>query len=266
MNKKIVAIGGTRTGRVNLEDNNYEITNIDEEIINLTAKDKPHFLFLAHAQIAFNPENEKRYFEIMQKAYGDLLGCECRCILISDLYDNPTKVKDFIQWADIVYEGWGSTFDMISLWKKTGFDNLLESAWKQGKVMCGISAGAMAWFTYGNTLDKRFANSECNKVEGLGLIDAYLSPHCQKHGKEESEIRSLKNLNQVGISLSDCSAIEIVDNQFKVLKSDARDLSFTPYALKRYWENDELYEEQLNNFTEYESLDSLLSKSRVLKK
>ena len=35
---------------------------------------------------------------------------------------------------------------MLELWFETGFDKILRSAWINGKVMCGISAGANGWF------------------------------------------------------------------------------------------------------------------------
>lgn len=35
---------------------------------------------------------------------------------------------------------------MIKLWKENGFDKVLRNAWENGKVMCGVSAGANCWF------------------------------------------------------------------------------------------------------------------------
>lgn len=50
--RKIVAIGGGENGRI-LEDGtyaDYETEIMDREIIRLTGKEKPNFLFLAHSQ------------------------------------------------------------------------------------------------------------------------------------------------------------------------------------------------------------------------
>lgn len=46
----------------------------------------------------------------------------------------------------IVAIGGGDTLNMIKLWKENGFDKVLRNAWKNGKVMCGVSAGANCWF------------------------------------------------------------------------------------------------------------------------
>ena len=78
-----------------------------------------------------------------------------------------SKAVADVEWADIIYEGGGDTYDMINLWKDTGFDKILKQEWEKGKVMCGISAGAIAWFSLGITDDPRFINNECNKIGGF---------------------------------------------------------------------------------------------------
>ena len=146
MNTKIVAIGGGENGR-EIENNKflpYETENIDREIVSLTKKVRPNFLFIVHSQ----PESleiQEGYFQTMKKIYGDMLGCNCKDMKSNEL-QNFEKVKEKIDWADIIYEGGGDTNAMISLWKETGFDRVLFDAWKSGKVISGISAGAVCWF------------------------------------------------------------------------------------------------------------------------
>lgn len=146
------------------------------------------------------------------------------------------------------------------------FDKILRQAWESGKVMCGVSAGSMCWFTYGNTLDPRILKEEVNKIDCLGFIDAYLSPHCQTEGKRESEISSIKYLDKIGISLSNCCAIEIIDGQYRIIKSKPDDDLFVPYALKTYWENNDLYEEEISNTEIFKPSDELLSKNIMCNK
>lgn len=263
MSKIIVAIGGGENGRVNSkgEKKPYETGELDQEIIRLTGKEHPNFLLLAHSQISFGYEHEKGYFETMKKIYGDLYGCECRWLKISELQENFDKAVDDVNWADIIYEGGGDTVGMMKLWLETGFDKLLKEAWEKGKVMCGISAGSICWFSCGNTSHPDFINMECNKIDGLGFIDAYVSPHCQKEGKRESEIKSLRYISKVGLSLSNCSAIEIIDDEYRIIKSTPEDKDFDPYVLKTYWENGECLEEKIDDSVEFKSLSELLSKN-----
>lgn len=261
MSKKIVAIGGGENGRINSKgvQKPYETKEIDQEIVRISGKAKPHFLFLAHSQIPFGETAEQNYYEVMRKIYGDMLGCEVRWLKISELKENFNKAKEDVKWSDIIYEGGGDTYDMINLWKETGFDIILKEAWESGKVMCGVSAGAIAWFTYGNTLDPRMIDAECNKIYGLGFIDAYISPHCQKEGKRESEIRSLKYINKIGLSVSNCAAIEIIDDEYRIIKSKPIEDVFEPYVLKTFWKNEEMFEEEINNIQEFKPISDLLS-------
>ena len=114
-NKKIVAIGGGKNGRIN--DNciqlPYETRKIDEEIIKLTGKKQPHFLFLGHSQNDIS--SEESYFHVMQNIYGNIWGCKCQTIKKHELKDNIYKVQELINWADIIYEGGGDTKGIIAI-------------------------------------------------------------------------------------------------------------------------------------------------------
>ena len=87
MTKKIVAIGGGENGRITSDGTRkpYETGPIDQEIIHLTGKENPHFLFLAHSQDTI--ENENSYFETMQAIYNGRFGCECKHLLKDQLND-----------------------------------------------------------------------------------------------------------------------------------------------------------------------------------
>ena len=164
MSKKIVAIGGGLNGR--LKDDGtydpYETGPMDQEIIKLTGKVKPNFLFLAHSQ---NKESiQENYFKTMCNIYSLKYGCECKHLKIRDL-TNKEYVMKLIDWADIIYEGGGNTLDMIKLWKETGFDNILRKAWEDGKVMCGVSAGANCWFKECSSDSLQIKYGKVSKIE-----------------------------------------------------------------------------------------------------
>ena len=141
MSKKIVAIGGGENGRI-LDDNQflpYETRSIDAEIVSLTNKKTPNYLFIVHSQDDL--EIQESYFQTMKKIYGDIFKCNCRDLKSNELTDSKI-VEEKIAWADIIYEGGGDTNSMISLWRETQFDKTLIKAWEDGKVISGISAGA----------------------------------------------------------------------------------------------------------------------------
>lgn len=257
MSKKIVAIGGGENGYNNRP---YETDNQDKEIIRLTGKEHPNFLLVAHSQ---SLERQEGYFEVMKKIYGDMYGCECRD-LKSDKLTDRKYVQSLIDWADIIYEGGGNTLDMIKLWKDTGFDVILRKAWEDGKVMCGVSAGANCWFKecssdslkikYGD--DQPLIGMEC-----LGFVDGLFVPHCDAPGRLENVKELLKTSNQIGLSMSNCAALEIVDNKYRLITSDASYHGIEAYGLKSYWENGEYLEEKIDVSFEFKSLEELLSKN-----
>ena len=261
MSKKIVAIGGGENGRINSKgiQKPYETKEIDEEIVRLTEKEKPNFLFLAHSQIPFGEEAEQNYYFVMKKIYENF-GCEVKWIKISELKDNIESVKEKVEWADIIYEGGGASELMIKLWKETGFDIILKQAYESGKVMCGISAGAICWFNSGFTDDPKLVNVEVNRIYALDLIDAYFVPHCQREGKLDRVKNSLKHIDKVGILLSNCVAIEIIDDKYRIIKTKPIEEEFEPFAYKTYWDNEQMIEEEINN-NDYKPLNELLNKN-----
>ena len=254
MSRKIVAIGGGENGHSRADGTvlPYETEKIDREIVRLAGKEHPHFLFLGHAQQA--EANEESYFHVMEKIYGSMYGCECKTITQRALKENPETVNALLDWADIIYEGGGDTVHMLQLWQETNFDLLLRQAWDDGKVICGLSAGAICWFAFGNS------DAQASALRALGFVPAYFSPHSQENWKYESIKNPLKTLDMVGISLSNCCALEVIDDTYRVIKTDASNYGIEAFCLKTYWENGEYVEENIGESAEFRSLDELLSK------
>lgn len=244
MQKKIIAIGGGENGRL-LEDGTfapYNTQKIDKEIVKLTNREVPHFLFINHAMPSL--EIQESYFQTMKKIYGDKFNCVCQDLKTSELHDE-LKVKEKIEWADIIYEGGGDTSYMIDLWKKTGFDKILYNAWNKGKVICGISAGAICWFNCGNSdSEKEFTSLDC-----LSWLDYYVTPHADEDGRIESTKQHLKNNKKVGILLSNCCALEIIDNKYKIIKSEE-----SAFAYIAFWENDKFYQNEMSECGIFDNL------------
>ena len=259
--EKIVAIGGgDYAGTAGKGERTPRgLPEIDKEIIKLSGKEKPHFLMLAHAQMTNGEEAERDCCETMRRIYGEIYGCEFRMLRSSDLTEEPEKAREYVGWADIIFESGGDTVALIGLWRRTDFDLVLRRAWDAGKVMCGVSAGATCWFALGNTDAPGYREREVNKLVGLGFIDAYFSPHCQLEWKRKSEISSLRHICKVGLSVSDYSAVEIAGNEYRIIKSAPPDGGFTPYALRTFRKNGKPVSEELTGEAESGLLDDLLS-------
>ncbi len=260
MSKKIMAIGGGENERI--KDGvklPYETGPMDQEIIKLTNKEHPNVLIIAHSQLL---ENQQYYYEVINKIYNGKYGCECRD-LKSDKLNDKGLVKELIDWADIIYEGGGNTLDMIKLWKETGFDKVLKQAWIDGKVMCGVSAGAICWFKgcSSDSLKIKYEEDQpLTYVECLGFIDGIFVPHADEEGREENAKEILKEKNQIGLLISNCSALEIVDDKYRLITSDASYHNIKPYGKKAYWKDNKFIEEFIDDSQRFKPLSELLEK------
>lgn len=262
MSRKIVAIGGGENGRMGSDGIRYpyELANQDKEIIRLTGKEHPNFLLIAHSQPL---EGQEGYFQVMVDIYGKMYGCPCKD-LKSDKLTDKEYVKSLIDWADIIYEGVGNTLDMIKLWKDTGFDKTLKEAWKNGKVMCGVSAGANCWFKEcsSDSLQIKYGKDQpLIKVDCLELVNGLFVPHCDEPGRRENVKDLLKTSNEIGLSMSNCTALEIIDEQYRLITSDASFHNIEAYGLKSYWEDGQYIEERIDDTSEFKPLSELLSKN-----
>lgn len=261
VSRKIVAIAGGENGRLKSDGTRspYELENQDREIIRLTGKKHPNFLFIAHAQPL---ELQEGYFQTMIDIYEKMYGCPCKDLKSDKLIDKE-YVDCLIEWADIIFEGGGNTLDMIKLWKETGFDVSLKQAWKSGKVMCGISAGANCWFKEcsSDSLKIKYGdNKPLIGIECLGFVDGLFVPHCDTPGRLDNVKYLLKDSEQIGLCMSNCTALEIIDEQYRLITSNASYHNIEPYGLKSYWKNGEYLEERIDDSLEFKPLEELLSK------
>ncbi|MBR2990729.1 MAG: Type 1 glutamine amidotransferase-like domain-containing protein [Solobacterium sp.] len=254
MTKKIVAIAGGENGRPLPEGGRapYDTESIDREIVRLTDKAHPHFLMIAHSQPT--EDRQQFYFEVMRDIY-ERYGCECRDLKSTELEDLAV-VQEKIGWADIIYEGGGDTLSMIALWKRTGFDKVLRQAWEDGKVLCGLSAGGNCWFESCSSDSLKIIHNDPSQpfieVDCLGFLKGYFIPHSDVEATRIPDAKeNLRDNGRIGFALSNCAALEFVDDTYKVLKS-----ADTAFARKLYWKDGICCEEELNTAGSLEELYS----------
>ena len=216
---KIIALGGGEIGRPKSDGTHepVETTAIDKEIIRLTGKTNPKLLFIPTAS-----HDSEGYVKVVQEHFGERLGCKVFPLYL--LEKCSTSIEKEIMTSDIIYVGGGDTAFMLETWKNLGVDKILRKAYNGGTVLSGISAGAICWFKYGSSDTLKFQdnnNSNLVRVEGLGLINATLSPHhIREPHRKEGLIKIMKNTPGVGIALDDCSAVEIIGDKYRFITSD----------------------------------------------
>lgn len=255
MSKKIVAIGGGTIGEYISSGGRepYETKIMDKEIIKLSDSPKPNILFIGFA----DPSYSKEYFSLIDEVFSTKYNCRCKHLAL-DILSNEQLVKNYFDWADIIYVGGGNTYTLMKLMQKYGVDEKLLEAYNQGKVMSGISAGGMCWFSYGNSVVPIDPNRELIKQRCLEFQKMVFVPHCDEiNGHFENVENLLRGESLVGLSLSNASAIEIIDSKYRIITADTDRYKIKPFALKSFWNGEKYYIENVDiteEFTEYTEL------------
>lgn len=125
----------------------------------------------------------------------------------------------------------------------------MRKAWIDGKVMCDVSAGANCWFKEcsSDSLKIKYGNDEpLINVECLGFADGLFVPHCDEKDRFDNLKELLKTSEQVGLSVSNCTALEIVYGEYRLITSDASYHNIEAFGLKSYWKGGKYYEEYID--------------------
>lgn len=129
--------------------------------------------------------------------------------------------------------------------------------------MCGVSAGANCWFKEcsSDSLKIKYgAGQPLIGMECLGFVEGLFVPHCDEKDRLDSVKELLKASNQIGLAMSNCAALEIIDDQYRLVTSDASYHGIEAYGLKLYWRNGEYIEERLDTSSKFKPLKNLLTK------
>jgi dipeptidase E len=249
MPRTIVAIGG---GEIRTRGT----VAIDREIIRLSHKKNPRLLFIPTAS-----SDSERYWKHVQEYFGKFLKCRTDVLFLIREQPSKEQIRRKISMADIIYVGGGNTLMMMRLWRHLGVDNLLVSAYENGTVLSGISAGSICWFDSGHSDSMSFYNPRKWKyinVRGLGLIKAIHCPHYdgmtrgvprRKHFRD-----MIRKTGGIGIALENNCAIEFIDGRlYKVIssKSNAR-------AYRVYKSGGEVVAEQIRQEQQLAPVKSLI--------
>lgn len=229
---KLMLIGGGSNGHNN---HPYETKEIDNEIVRMTNKENPIFLFIGLAS-SFSDS----YYDIMKTIYQNL-GCKTTYLKKSNILNNPELVKKKISEADIIYMSGGDTTKLVRKLKEYHIDKLLFEAAERGCVISGISAGANAIALSGLSDFQIIQNISENYAftDGLGILDIDICPHADDLKRQSDLKESLKNTNKKVLALENGTALKVERENFSIVTS-------IPGAKARlvYWDNNTWIEEE----------------------
>lgn len=204
---KIFAMGGGENG---WNGTVYNMEVFDKEIVRLSGKRNPVLLFIGFSAII-----EEEYFEVI-KANFEKLGCLCNHLTKNDCRKGHAEIM--INDADIIYVGGGNTNKLMRAIRRFKIDNMLSDVDCRDKVFCGVSAGAICWCSFGNSIKlDNMGQKTTFRIRGIGFINLLFCPHILRDPfrKKDVEKMVLRTKGVNGIAL-DNAALEIIDDKYRI--------------------------------------------------
>ena len=176
----IIAIGGGGFGR------NPNHRKIEKYILELTGKEKPNVVFFPTAS-AENQAYIIQFYKCFTK-----MSCEPSHVTF---FQRTPRLDSIINKADVIYVGGGNTKSMLAVWQEWKLDKLLLKAYNNGKILCGVSAGAICWFEQGIT-DSWASN--LNVMDCLGFLPEMACPHYQEEKDRRPDVHKMLKQGKCG--------------------------------------------------------------------
>lgn len=249
----IIAIGGDEVGEL-LETGEVapvQTESIHKEILSRTNKKHPRVLYIPTAK-----DDTESYIAGFRKYYTGLGYCDVDVLRLIRETPTSSEIEAKITAADVVYVNGGNTHRMMRIWKRYGVDDMLKKAHRNGTIMAGHSAGAICWFTDGDS--DSYNRKHSFRASGLRIIDALLCPHYDTEPFRRADLKTImaRTPRLVAITLDECAAIEIIDGEYRLLASTR-----TASGRRAFWKNNKYVVENLPINEQFQALKPLLTKS-----
>lgn len=176
-NLNIVAIGGGSL------ESNTELLNHGLE---MTGKQtRPRVLFVPSSRT--RQETYDRSLKKVRDHFDGRLGVALDVLHDFNSMPSEDEVDDKLGRADMLYMPGGNPEHMMSLLRTHGYDHKIKERVMGGLVMTGISAGAIAPFSWGWSDIQRHGVIESEAwsyipVSALNLLPAAITPHAEQRG------------------------------------------------------------------------------------
>ncbi len=158
MSPQIVALGG---GGFSMEAGN---PLLDDYVLSLTQRERPKVCFIPTASGDADHYIVRFYREFAAR------GAEVSHVSLFRRDKGAGAVEGDIAAhlleQDVIYVGGGSVISLLGAWLAHGMDTMLEAAWRNGTVLCGLSAGSLCWFEEAVTA----FHGPPQRLRGLGFL------------------------------------------------------------------------------------------------
>ncbi len=248
MTRNIIAIGGGDVG-------GGGTLSIDRRFVCQADLDRPKLLFIPTAAM-----DSEDYVAAIEATYRDRLACDVDVLRLYSADSWLPTIVSKLEWADLIYVGGGNTKAMLEKWQSVGLDREIRKFVASGKPVAGLSAGAICWFRVGNSDWPQYENIPgvlTARLDCLGIIDLVACPHTKGESFRLQEFSQMMLAETgVGIGLDDCCAIQVRDDEYRILSSAPDSKAHLIFSL-----NGEIVHEILEPHDDYRSIRELQSRA-----
>jgi dipeptidase E len=174
---QIVALGG---GGFSMEPDNLAL---DRYILSLWRRSD------RDARVCFIPTASADSADYISRFYSAFKKLPCIPTHLALSHPKTVDPLTAVSDNDIFYVGGGNTREMLTIWSQYGLDTALKEAWLAGKILCGISAGAICWFE--EAISDSVVEGELHPSRCLGFLPGTACPHYDAPGRREAFHRCL---------------------------------------------------------------------------
>ena len=202
--KQVIAMGG---GGFSMEPEN---PLLDAYILAQARKKTPSVCFFPHAT-----DDATRYCFNFYKAFSRF---DARLRTLSLFTPHTADLESFLLEQDVIYVGGGNTRSMVALWREWGLDRILRTAYEEGVVLAGISAGANCWFEQCSTDS---IPGKLSVMDGLGIIGGSFCPHYDGEVNRRPTLHAFIASGSIkaGWAADDGAAVHFIDGEYSAAVS-----------------------------------------------
>ena len=154
---------------------------LDDYVLSLTGVSRPRVCFLATASGDAD--------DYVVRFYREFAGAraEASHLALFRRRRGVADVRRHLLSQDLIYVGGGSLVSLLGVWRAHRIDSILREAWEAGVVLCGLSAGALCWFSH--PLTAYYGPPEL--IDGLGFLPWSFTAHYDSEPSRRAEYHEL---------------------------------------------------------------------------
>jgi dipeptidase E len=200
MARQIVALGG---GGILRE---AHLSEMDRYVFGLTGRSNPKVCFLPTA----GGDNDSYVARFLSNAARAGVSAQVLNLFAREVAD----VAAFLGEQDVVFVGGGNTANMLAVWRIHEVDKALRSAYENGTIMTGVSAGMLCWFEAAIT-DSFLMDHADPLYDGLGWLAGSACPHFDGEAARRPRYHELVRAGfPGGYAADDYVGLHFVDESF----------------------------------------------------